>query len=188
VRRQKLIRYGDGFAREAKKRWTESAAPPRSCPMTVVHPCPPLPARTRDAAIAALRARGLRVSAARRLVLEALYAADGPVSAEGIAGGLDGRFPASDLASVYRNLETLEQLGLVRHVHFGHGPGLYALAGAGEREYLSCERCGAHLAVPPSALDGVRDLLRETLGWKARFTHFPIVGECPACARPEERD
>ena len=121
--------------------------------MTVVHPSPPLPAHTLDAAVAALRAGGLRVSAARRLVLGALYAADGPVSAEGIAGGLEGRLPASDLASVYRNLETLEQLGLVRHVHFGHGPGLYTLAGAGEREYLSCEHCGAHLAVPPAALE-----------------------------------
>jgi Fur family ferric uptake transcriptional regulator len=155
--------------------------------MTIVHASPPLPARTLDAAIAALRAGGLRVSAARRLVLEALYAADGPVSADGIAGGLDGRLPASDLASVYRNLETLEQLGLVRHVHFGHGPGLYALAGTGESEYLSCERCGAHLAVPPAALDGVRGTLREAFGWEARFTHFPVVGACPACARDEGR-
>jgi Fur family transcriptional regulator, ferric uptake regulator len=155
--------------------------------MTVVHPSTAVPARTLDAAVAALRAGGLRVSAARRLVLEALYAAEGPVSAEGISGGLDGRLPASDLASVYRNLETLEQLGLVRHVHFGHGPGLYALATAGEREYLSCERCGAHLAVPPPALDGVRDALREAFGWEARFTHFPVVGTCPACAGDEER-
>jgi Fur family ferric uptake transcriptional regulator len=155
--------------------------------MTAVHPSPPLPARTLDAAVAALRAGGLRVSAARRLVLEALYAANGPVSADGIAGGLDGRLPASDLASVYRNLETLEQLGLVRHVHFGHGPGLYARAGAGEHEYLSCEGCGAHLAVPPAALDEVRGALREAFGWEARFTHFPVVGACPACARDAER-
>jgi Fe2+ or Zn2+ uptake regulation protein len=182
VRRQQLIRNGDGIAREAEKRWKGSTRFP-PFPMTVVRPCSPLPARTLDAAVAALRAGGLRVSAARRLVLEALYAADGPVSAEGIAGGLEGRLPASDLASVYRNLETLEQLGLVRHVHFGHGPGLYALAGAGEHEYLSCERCGAHLAVPRAALDGVRAALRDAFGWEAHFTHFPVVGACPACAK-----
>jgi Fur family ferric uptake transcriptional regulator len=161
-----LIRNGEVLARGA---------------MTVVHSSPPVSARTLDAAVAALRARGLRVSAARRLVLESLFAADGPVSADDIASGLDGRLPASDLASVYRNLETLEQLGLVRHVHFGHGPGLYALAGPAEREYLSCERCGAHLAVPPAALDDVRDALRDAFGWEAQFTHFPVVGACPAC-------
>jgi len=156
--------------------------------MTAVSRSLPLPARTLDAAVAALRARGLRISAARRLVLEALYAADGPVSAEAIAGGLDGRLPVSDLASVYRNLETLEGLGLVAHVHLGHGPGLYAPATVGPREFLSCEHCGAHLSVPPAALDEVRDLLRESFGWEARFTHFPVVGACPACAMSQRSD
>ena len=36
---------------------------------------------------------------------------------------------------------------LIRHVHLGHGPGLYALAGANEREYLACERCHRVTAV-----------------------------------------
>jgi Fur family transcriptional regulator, ferric uptake regulator len=150
--------------------------------MTVVHPAPPLSARTLDAAVAALRAGGLRVSAARRLVLAALYAADDPVSADGIAGGLDGRLPASDLASVYRNLETLEQLGLVHHVHAGHGAGLYALARG--REYVMCERCGDLRALPPAALQPVREALRDALGYEARFTHFPLVALCGACASP----
>ena len=41
-----------------------------------------------------------------------------------------GRLPRCDLASVYRNLETLEDAGLVRHMHLGHGPGLYGPARA----------------------------------------------------------
>ena len=130
----------------------------------------------------ALRASGRRVSAARRLVLEALYAADEPLSAEQIAGGLDGRVPRSDLASVYRNLETLERLGLVQHVHLGHGAGLYMRAGGGAREYLVCDSCGAHRTVEPHALDGVRRLIRADLGYEARFSHFPIVGLCRECA------
>jgi len=83
---------------------------------------------TIDSAIAALRAGGLRVSAARRLVLEALFAAEGPATVEELAAGFDGRVPRSDVASTYRNLETLEALGLVRHMHLGHGPGRYVLA------------------------------------------------------------
>ena len=156
--------------------------------MTAIHSALPLPARTLDAAIAALRARGLRVSAARRLVLEALYAADGPVSAEAIAGGLHGRVPPSDLASVYRNLETLEQLGLIRHVHFGHGAGRYELVPDDGHEYLACEHCGAHVAVSPAALDDVRDAVRQRFGWEAGFTHFPLVGACPACAGAPRRN
>jgi Fur family transcriptional regulator, ferric uptake regulator len=135
-----------------------------------------------DAAVAALRAHGLRISSARRLVVEALFRAGRPVRAEEIAGGLHGVVPPSDLASVYRNLETLEEVGLVRHVHFGHGPGLYTLTGAPEREYLLCEACGSVRPVPAAELDEVRARIREVFGHVARFSHFPIVGLCRGCA------
>jgi Fur family ferric uptake transcriptional regulator len=132
-------------------------------------------------AIALMRERGLRVSAARRLVIEALLAADGPMSAEQIAAGIGGRVPSSDIASVYRNLQAFEDIGLVRHVHLGHGPGLHALAVAGEREYLTCERCADYRPVAMNELDGVRALIERQFGYRARFTHFPIVGLCPNC-------
>lgn len=149
--------------------------------MTVSRPGPAIDAPDIDTAIVALRQRGLRASAARRLVLEALYEAEQPVSAEAIAAGLDGRVPRSDPASVYRNLETLEQVGLVRHFHLGHGPGLYVRAGDA-REYLLCDSCGAVTAVDADALDQVRDLVRRDFGLEARFSHFPLVGLCASCS------
>jgi Fur family ferric uptake transcriptional regulator len=132
-----------------------------------------------ESALAALRDSGLRVSAARRMVLEALFSAEEPLSAERIVELLGGR---SDAASVYRNLEALERVGLVRHMHLGHGPGLYARIGAGEREYLICDLCGSLRAVEPGELDGVRELIRRDFGHEARFTHFPIAGLCSECA------
>jgi Fur family transcriptional regulator, ferric uptake regulator len=149
--------------------------------MTVAHTHPPVPVQSLDDALAVLRTAGMRVSAARRLVLEALFATDEPGSAEQIAAGLGGRVPPSDLASVYRNLETLGDLGLVRHFHVGHGPGLYVLTGA-EREYLVCDRCHVLKAVEPGDMDDLRTLIRDRLGWEASFTHFPMVGLCPDCA------
>lgn len=125
-----------------------------------------------------MRARGLRATAARRLVLEVLYEAGDPLPAERIAAALGGR---SDLASVYRNLETLEQIGLVRHFHLGHGAGLYVRA-ADAREYLACETCGAVRTVAPEELEPARELIRRAFGYEARFTHFPIVGRCERCA------
>ena len=88
--------------------------------MTLSHHAPALHAPDLAAALDALRNRGLRISASRRQVLETLYADTRPRTAEELAK--DG-----DLASVYRNLDTLEALGLVRHVHLGHGPGLYSI-------------------------------------------------------------
>lgn len=150
--------------------------------MTAPHTGPPLAAPDMDAAVEALRSHGLRVSAARRLVLESLFAAEGPIPAERIADGLAGRLPQSDLASVYRNLETLETVGMVRHFHLGHGPGLYGLAGAGGREYLVCTSCHGVRAVEPGDMDGVRSMIQREFGFIASFSHFPIVGLCAGCA------
>jgi Fur family transcriptional regulator, ferric uptake regulator len=128
-----------------------------------------------------LRQRGLRLSAPRRLVLEALFAAEGPASADQLA-----RRAKLDPASVYRNLETFERHGVARHVHLGHGPGLYVLVGRGENEYLYCERCGAVHSLAPGELDPVRTLVRTLFGYEAGFGHHAIVGTCAAClAQPE---
>jgi Fur family transcriptional regulator, ferric uptake regulator len=154
--------------------------------MTASVSAPPLDFERPETVLNALRSRGLRVSTARRLIIETLFEAAAPVSAEQIAVGADGR-ARLDIASVYRNLETLEAIGVVRHCHAGHGPGRYALAGAGEREYLACERCGALAEVDPRELDAVRDEVRRRFGYSARFTHFPIVGMCPNCVRGDER-
>ena len=147
--------------------------------MTATHSAPPVEALDLDAATEALRAAGLRVSMARRLLLEALWEADEPLSAERLAELIgDG----ADVASVYRNLEALERIGLIRHFHLGHGPGLYARTSLAAREYLVCDVCGSHRAVDPSQLDAVRELIRRELGHDARFTHFPIGGRCRDCA------
>jgi Fur family ferric uptake transcriptional regulator len=146
--------------------------------MTVAPDVKPLAFDDLAGAVVALRERGLRLSTSRRLVLGALFAADGPVPADRIARELN-----LELTSVYRNLETLERHGLVRHVHLGHGAGLYALVGAGEREYLHCERCGAVRTLDPRQLDPVRKSIRARFGYDVRFTHFALEGTCADCAR-----
>jgi Fur family ferric uptake transcriptional regulator len=153
--------------------------------MTHAPRSPRLPFDDIDDVARALREAGGRFSAPRRQVLETLFAADGPVTAEAVAGGLDGRTEPLEPASVYRALEYLESLGVVRHVHAGHGPGLYALTGQGEREYLACERCKRVTAVPSEQLDAVRAAIEREFGYRARFTHFPIVGLCATCAAGE---
>ena len=135
-----------------------------------------------DDAVHALRERGLRVSSARRLVLAALATADRPLSAQDIAGGLGGRLPSSDVASVYRNLETLEQAGLARHLHPGRGASLYELSARGGRAYLVCDRCNSVSPADPGTVAGLADRIRAELGFEPRFGEFPIVGLCAGCA------
>jgi Fur family ferric uptake transcriptional regulator len=141
---------------------------------------PPLHFEQIDEVFVALRESGHRVTTPCRLVVEALFAAEGPVSAQQIAR--ETGMPESDPSSVYRNLERLESLGVARHVHLGHGPSLYMLVGTGEREYLLCERCGRVRSVEPSELDPVRGQIEDRFGYTARFGHFPIVGLCADCS------
>ena len=148
--------------------------------MTVPHLAPAVVASTAPAAFAALRANGLRLSSARRLLLQALFAAERPLSAEDLAG--DG-----DVASAYRNLEVLEGLGLVRHVHLGHGPRLYQPAGR-PRDFVVCEGCGDVSPLSPAAVDAVRVAVLDAVGYRARFAHFPLAGLCPACSTDSHHD
>jgi Fur family ferric uptake transcriptional regulator len=150
--------------------------------MTTARRHPTLAVRDIDGAVEAVREAGGRLTRPRRAVLEALFATDEPVSAEQIAAGLDGRLTPTDLTSAYRNLEWLEDLGVVRHVHVGHGPGLYALAGERAREYLVCERCARVTAIDAAELARARAAIRTTTGFEAHFDHFPIHGLCAACA------
>lgn len=138
---------------------------------------PPRPLGSLAEALASLREAGLRVSTPRRLVLQGLFAADGPVSAAHLAREL-----SLDESSVYRNLELLEQRGIVRHIHLGHSPGLYVLSGPEELEYLYCERCERVTVLPPGRLDGVRERIHAELGHTVRFRHFALVGTCATCA------
>jgi Fur family ferric uptake transcriptional regulator len=147
--------------------------------MTIAHRSEALAAPSLTAAVVALRRRGMRVSSARRKLLEQLYRASGPLTADELAGGLD-------IASVYRNLDALEAVGLVRHVHVGHGPGLYALARRRGSGYAACDRCGRHAPLSPGQLDAVRDAVLAATGFAGDFSHFPIVGTCPECAHGEE--
>ena len=141
----------------------------------------PLAPASVTSALGVLRAGGHRISAARRLVVEALFAAGGPATADRLAGGLEGRLPGSDLASLYRNLDTLAGTGLVEHLHVPHGPGLYVLTGRGDG-WASCERCGRTEALDRGDAARVRAAVRAATGFEAGLAHFPLVGVCPACA------
>ena len=153
--------------------------------MTVSPDTRPLAPASVTSALGALRAGGLRISAARRLVLEALFAAEAPVTADEIASGLGGRLPGSDLASLYRNLETLAAAGLVEHLHAAHGPGRYVLTGRGADGWVTCEACGRIERLERRRAAGLREAVRAATGFEAAFGHFPLVGVCGGCVEAQ---
>lgn len=134
-----------------------------------------------DGVAAAIREGGGRLSSTCRMVIKALFAADGPVSAPDIADGLGGGMIDLDVSSVYRNLQRLEELGVVRRIHVGRGPRLYALQDGSQHEYLACEACGRVETVDAARLDGVRAEIHSAFSYRTRFTDFALIGLCPDC-------
>ncbi len=149
--------------------------------MPVPHHAPLVVAPTLHAAIVFLRARGIRLSRPRIQLLELLYADATPRTAEQIAA--DG---AGDVATVYRNLGTLEAAGIVRH---SHAPGAAARwAPAHELpEAAECEWCGQRQPIDPAAAAQLRALTRRLLGFEAHFDHAPLPGLCGRCAARASR-
>jgi Fur family ferric uptake transcriptional regulator len=140
-----------------------------------------------DAAVAALKNRGLRASASRRMIIQILRETVAPLSAREISSGPDGGSIGLDLASVYRNLEILEENGLVHQIQAGRGPGRYVLAGEVDREYLACDRCGAIADVDPDEMDSIRTVIRKRYGYEVTFRHVPMVGLCRQCLAEADR-
>jgi Fur family ferric uptake transcriptional regulator len=128
-----------------------------------------------------IRQQGGRASACLRPVLEALVAAEGHCTAEEIAATVHARHPDIHQSTVYRNLDRFEQLGVAYHAHLGHGPALWHLT-ATSHHHLTCEGCGAIVAVDPSVFQDMQRALMRQVGFVADFRHFAVTGRCATCA------
>lgn len=142
-----------------------------------------VPDRSRlDAVLDDLRRRGARVTTARRAVLSTLLAHDGHATADDIAAAVHAEHPEVHLSTVYRTLDAFEQLGVVAHVHLGHGRATYHLADE-LHHHAVCDTCGAVLQLPLSLFEGVAGRLLDEHGFVAAPHHFAVAGRCAGCAR-----
>lgn len=134
-----------------------------------------------DELIIELRARGGRVTSARRSLLSALVSAHGHLTADELAAKVQAEHPDVHISTIYRSLDALEQLGLVDHVHLGHGRAVYHLTDDAH-QHLVCDACGIVIEVPDSTFAALADDLDRRYGFALRANHFAVLGRCAACA------
>jgi Fur family ferric uptake transcriptional regulator len=127
-----------------------------------------------------LRRRGLRMTAQREQVLAAVRDL-GHATPEQLAEAV----PTVDLTTVYRTLELLEELGLVKHTHLGHGAPAYRPADD-DHIHVVCHSCGAVLDAAPDLIDELSQRLREHAGFELDRSHFTVFGRCRACRAAEQ--
>jgi Fe2+ or Zn2+ uptake regulation protein len=134
----------------------------------------------RDQLVAMIRERGERVTSARRALVSALVQARGHVTADDLAALVQKAQPDVHLSTIYRSLDALERIGVVDHVHLGHGRAVYHLADE-PHQHLVCEVCGAVVEVPDATFAELSDTLRRRYGFTIRPNHFAVLGRCRAC-------
>jgi Fur family transcriptional regulator, peroxide stress response regulator len=136
------------------------------------------------------RKSGLSVTRQRLAIFEALAASREHPSAEDIHRAVRKRVPHLSLATVYKNLESLREIGAVSDVNALHEHGRYEAAlpgtGAGKpHHHLVCISCRKVVDLHDAALDGLR--VSDTLGFQVRALKVQVEGICPDCAARRRR-
>ena len=127
-----------------------------------------------------LRSRGLRLTAQRQLVLEAVYRL-GHATPDQVHAEVARTAAGVNITTVYRTLELLEELGLVTHAHLSHGAPTYHAAGEDQHVHLVCRSCGSIAEVDPSVMHPVTDLLLRERDFRVDVGHVSLFGLCGNC-------
>jgi Fur family ferric uptake transcriptional regulator len=129
-----------------------------------------------------LRDRGLRWTPQRRTVIEVLATSDGHVTGAELVERCRARDAATIPSTVYRTLDVLEELGLVRHAHGADGREEFHVLPAEEHGHLHCAACGATWEIAEDRAAAVAQAVRAADGFEVDIGHVTLVGRCRDCA------
>jgi Fur family transcriptional regulator, ferric uptake regulator len=132
-----------------------------------------------------LSAREQRYTTGRSRIVDALVAADGPITLPELLA----KQPVLAQSSAYRNLSIMEEAGIVRRLVHGAEHAHYELAEdlTEHHHHLICENCGLIRDITLNArlersLDSAFDGVARAEGFSPRHHAIDIYGHCAACA------
>ncbi len=127
-----------------------------------------------------LRGHGLRVTAARALVLDAL-AALGHAAPEQIHEWAQPHLQGLNLSTVYRTLEVLTDYQLVAHTHLQQPSATYMLATHADHAHLVCRGCRAVTELDHDTATTLAGQISHTHGFDVDIGHLSLFGRCASC-------
>jgi Fur family ferric uptake transcriptional regulator len=129
-----------------------------------------------------LKAKGHRLTRPRQAILEHLGQVSAPQSATEIRSALKMRRVSVDLVTVYRTMDVLKRLGLVKPVVLREGETLYELVEAGRHHHhVVCRDCGEVSHIEACPLEKVQVLIERTTGFRIDDHAMEFFGMCPQC-------
>ena len=133
---------------------------------------------------AKLRSSGYRLTPQRELILAAVDTL-GHATPDAVLAEVRKHSNAVNASTVYRTLEVLEQLGLVRHAHISDRAPTYHTVTDHEHFHIVCRNCQKVVSVDPDMLDTLTTALRDEHGFVVDVGHLTVFGHCADCS-PED--
>jgi len=142
-----------------------------------------------------LRAVGQRVTKPRVALLSRIIAAGGDhLSADALLDQVAGSEPPIHRATVYRTLEGLTNVGVLRHVHLDRGLTAYHLVDSpqpsaahqhrSQHLHAQCSVCSKVTDLPAHVLGDTPERIRRASGFRLDASHVALSGVCKDCAAP----
>jgi len=129
---------------------------------------------------AKLRGSGYRLTPQRELILAAVERL-GHATPDEVLAEVRKQSSAVNHSTVYRTLEVLEELGLVRHAHLSDRAPTYHSVTDHEHFHLVCRNCQKVISVDPDVLTPLLQTLDADHGFTADVGHLTVFGLCGEC-------
>jgi Fur family transcriptional regulator, ferric uptake regulator len=131
-----------------------------------------------------LRGQSRKITGPRQAILEILRRHPHPMTNREIFAAMPkGR---CDLATIYRAMHLLEEMGMVQRFDFGDRAARFELVGEGDdghHHHLVCTRCAGVVEIDECFLREIESRIAAQNGFKAVTHKLEFFGICPDCQR-----
>ena len=128
-----------------------------------------------------LRKRGYRLTPQRHMILSVIQEADEHLSIDQITERVQQRNPYVSLSTIYRTLELLRELGLVRENHLPGEQPRYEPAEGMAHHHLVCRGCRAVIHLDDTLLGNPHELLQKQYAFHSLTLDLVAAGYCDNC-------
>jgi Fur family peroxide stress response transcriptional regulator len=135
-----------------------------------------------------LHTSGHRITPQRLCILRALLESNTHPSAEEIYAQVRLVSPTTSLATVYKTLDTLRDMGEVLEIQPGDGRQHYDGVRPAFHPHVICTRCGAIQDVEIEGLTGLPGRAQAASGYEIHAPRVEFYGLCPACLAQEKME
>ncbi len=142
---------------------------------------------TLDTLNSQLSQQGYKLTRQRKAVAEVVVQAHTRFSAAEVLTQAQRTCPDLGLTTVYRTLEILEQLSVIRRVHLDDGCEGFAPATAEHGHHLICSRCQETVEFEDCNMTSLLRRVADRTGFTIEQHWLELVGVCPKCQKKSRK-